>query len=304
MIRSLLRVFGILVMLLAAWAVWAQKPAADEGDAAPANPVNPRYEIRLDRSNAHLNWLTGQMEAVGKGIALQRTELAKRQARATALFVMMRQARLALPTISVDGDTTLKELLKSDASQVTADGILANMTVVDEIWEPTTQVYTVVGVLPFYGENGVTVVGIKAIQPVKTLDLTAEQLTLLDPIPRGQTPQRFQPPYTGVIIDAKTSLVIPCLFPRLLRFDGKELWGPSVLTPAATVNGPVRYALSVNDAITHKVAGDHPLIISAIGNGQGGHVVLNVDDVVAVLTQQKLDKLLEKLPIIITLGDE
>jgi hypothetical protein len=136
----------------------------------------------------------------------------------------------------------------------------------------------------------------------KPIDFSDKLMTMTMPIPRGWTPQKFEAPYTGIIVDGDQAMLTPCLFPRILRFDGKELWGPFTLTPADVISGPTRYAASLEAAIQQKTAGDHPLIVTAVGNGLGCNPVLNLDDIYLILLQQKENKILNKLPIVITLG--
>jgi hypothetical protein len=69
------------------------------------------------------------------------------------------------------------------------------------------------------------------------------------------------------------------------------------------LSGPARYARNLRYALTEKLAGERPLILQAIGHAQAAYPVVNLDDVYLVLSQQKFAKILDKLPIIITLGE-
>jgi len=89
-----------------------------------------------------------------------------------------------------------------------------------------------------------------------------------------------------------------------MRFDGKELWGPFSLTPADAIAGPVRYAPNLAAALRDGLGGERPLIITAVGNGLSYNPVVNLDDVFMVMTQQKKNRILNCLPIIITLGQK
>jgi hypothetical protein len=294
---------ALTVVAVTAWAATTAPVKPVTSATLPRPVVNPAYKIHLDRPGALINWVTGQLEVVGKGYATGPGKLAQAQARATAMAAMLGEARRFLPTVLADSRTPLTQVLTKDPARQAMNGLLANLTVVDEMWNADRRVATVVGVLPIWGEFGLTYLGMKALDP-KPIEVPVEKLSLTRPIPRGHTPQRFEPPYSGVIINAETALLTPCLFPRLLRFDGRELWGPSNLKPAAVITGPIRYAVSVDQAIEEKLAGERPLILQAVGNGQGSNPVLNLDDVYLVLTQEKFERLLEQLPLIVTLGKQ
>ncbi len=305
------RILLPLVLLAAAVAGWAAstpevptaKPAAPPA-TLPQPIVSAVYKIRTDRPGALVNWVTGQLEVVGKGFAPGPGALARAQARATAMAAMLGEARRYLPTILADTRTTLAPVLtKDDTARQAMNGLLGNLTVVDELWNPDRRVFTIVAVLPIWGEFGLTYLGMKALD-AQPIEVPQEKLTLLKPMPRGHTTQRFAGPYTGVIINAEGALLSHCLFPRLLRFDGRELWGPSNLKPAAVITGPIRYAVSEDEAIADKLAGDRPLLLQAIGNGPGGNPVLNLDDVYLVLSQEKFERLLEQVPLIVTIGNQ
>ncbi|MHB9133882.1 MAG: hypothetical protein ACYDBB_22680 [Armatimonadota bacterium] len=305
MIRSLLRLSGLAIGLFAVACAWAAEPAAQEPVVVPpAAVVVHSYQISTSRTGSQVNWLTGQLEVVGIGYANSKGELAKMQACANAMSIMLNEARRGLPRIQVDATTALAASLNDDAQKRTAEGVLSNLMIIDELWNAKERAYKVVGVLPLYGQSGFTYLATKSIISGKTLELPVEQLSILKPIPRGHTPQRFTAPYTGIIINADDVAINPCLFPRILRFDGKEMWGPANAAPAPLIDGPVRYAVNLEDAITRKLAGDKPLILEAVGVGQQCYPVLNVDDVYLALYEQKFHGLLNELPLIITLGQE
>ncbi|HOF88495.1 MAG TPA: hypothetical protein PLZ36_10390 [Armatimonadota bacterium] len=294
MIRTLLRTLACCACALAGLLAWSQTAAP-----APA----PGYAIRTDRSGAQINWLTGNLEAVGVGYVRDRSAMSVRQARTTAMTIMNREARRVLYTLRVDAHAILGDLAKDAQALRALDSLLAHLTVIDE--KTSAGVVAMVGVLPLYGEQGVTYFGAKGLSTAKAVEVKPAELTLLPQIPRGHTPQRFDGPYTGVIINADAMVLTPCLFPRVLRYDGKELWGaalPQPMTPVAVVNGPVRYAANLEAAIAGKLAGDRPLILEAVGVGQGCYPAVNLDDVFLVLNEHKYQSLLTNLPIIFTLG--
>lgn len=276
-------------------------PAPDEGQL-PAPPPVP-FMISTDRTRHAMNWFDGQMEVVGKGFALNGG--GKMQARATAYTILINQARKAIATLQVDSGTTLAPVLKDDAeAKRVADEMVARIVIASEQWDEKTGAYTIVGVMPLYGQHSLTYLGAKALPGFKPIDLANDLITITRPIPRGHTPQKFAEPYTGIIVDGDQALLSPCLYPRIMRFDGKELWGPFTLTPADAIAGPVRYAPNLQTALREGLGGERPLIVTAVGNGLNYNPVLNLDDVYLVLLQQKKNRILNALPIIITLGQK
>jgi hypothetical protein len=297
MIRTLLRLLACCVCGLAGLLAWGQAPVQSEA------PAIPTYTIRTDRSGAQINWLTGNLEAVGVGYVRNNSKMAIRQARATAMTIMSREARRVLLTVRVDANSTLADLTKDAQALRTVDGLLVNLTPIDE--KASAGVVAIIGVLPLFGEQGVTYLGSKSLAAAKPVEMKLAELTLLPQIPRGHTPQRFEGPYTGVIINADEMVLTPCLFPRVLRYDGKELWGPALpapMSPVAIINGPVRYAANLETAVLRKMAGDRPLILQAIGVGKSCYPAVNLDDVFLLLNEHKYKSLLSNLPVIFTLG--
>lgn len=272
-------------------------PAKDEGQL-PAPPPVP-FQINTDRTRNAMNWFDGQMEVVGKGFALNGDMM---QARATAYTILINQARKAIATLQVDSSTVLTPVLRDPEAKRIADDMVSRIVIASEQWDDKAGAYTIVGVMPLYGQHSLTYLGAKAMTSFKPIDLANDMITITMPIPRGHTPQKFAEPYTGIIVDGDQALLSPCLYPRIMRFDGKEMWGPFTLTPADAIAGPVRYAPNLTAALRGGLGGERPLIITAVGNGLCYNPVVNLDDVYLVMTQQKKNRILNYLPIIITLG--
>ena len=274
-------------------------PARNE-EQLPALPPVP-FQISTDRTRHAMNWFDGQMEVVGKGFALNGG--GKVQARATAYTILISQAKKAIATLQVDSGTMLAPVLKDDAeAKRIADEMVARIVIAGEQWDEKTGAYTIVGVMPLYGQHSLTYLGAKALPGFKPIDLTNDLITITRPIPRGHTPQKFAEPYTGIIVNGDQALLTACLYPRIMRFDGKELWGPFTLTPADAIAGPMRYAPNLQAALRDGLGGERPLIVTAVGNGLSYNPVINLDDVYLVMLQQKKNRILNCLPIIVTLG--
>jgi hypothetical protein len=271
--------------------------------------INAHYAIGTLAAGAQINWLTGQLESVGIGYGTGSDEAAKIQARATAIMVMVHEARRLMPQLPFDADFTAGDAVAKAGSTVNMETIFTGIATVDERWERDTRRYVMVGVIPLYGRNGVTKLAFSTLLPETPATPSMSDLTMLRPIPRGHTPQRFGDPYTGIIIDGDALLLQPCLCPRLLRFDGVELWGPGTVLPdmpnsipKPLLAGPVRYLRNVDEAVASGLAGDRPLILQAVGAAYGRYPVLNLDDSYMITLYDQQSGLLSRLPMLITLG--
>jgi hypothetical protein len=282
--------------------LFAMLCAAAVMTVAAAAPPPPAYQIDTNRTRHAINWFAGQMEVVGKGFALNRGD--KVQARATAYTILINEARNAVATLQVDSATRLGTVLKDEDAKRIANEMVARIEIVSEGWDEKTRAYTIVGVMPLYGQHSLTYLGAKAMTSFTPVELKDDMITITMPIPRGYTPQIFTEPYTGMIVDGDQALLSPCLFPRIVRFDGKELWGPFSLSPAEAIAGPSRYAPNLDAALRQKLAGDRPLILTAIGNAHSYNPVTNLDDVYLVMLHQQKTSIFNALPIVITLGQK
>jgi len=255
-----------------------------------------------------MNWCGGQLEVVGVGLAQGKSNMAQQRARSSAMDILVHEANMALAPIRCDGLTLFSTVLENADSPAavelrkTADEMIANIEIIDEIWSEAKGTYAVVGRVPLFGAQSLATMGIKTVGAFHPVEMPTGLVTITAPIPRGCTPQLFKAPYTGVIINGDDALLTPCMFPHVLRFDGKELWGPTSVTPTSLLNGSIIYTLNLDTALKQKLAGARPLILTGIGNGQNCYPVVNLDDVYLLLSQQKSAHLLERLPIIITLG--
>ena len=226
------------------------------------------------------------------------------QARSTAYTILLGQAKKAIGGVRVDGAGLLGAALTTDDVKKVEAELIAGIVVAAEDWNADKGVYTIVGVLNLYGNKGMTFLGAKAALSFKPLELAKDQIVITVPMTRGMTPQTSDGPYTGIIIDGDEALLTPCLFARVMRFDGKELWGPMTLSPAEVISGPVRYARNLEAAFKSGIAGPRPLVLTAEGNGQGCNPIVNGDDVYQLMLQQKRSNLMSRLPVVITLGQK
>ena len=270
--------------------------------AAPDTTLTVTYRISTDRTASEVNWTDGRVEVCAKGFALGKGNVARAQARSTAYTLLINEARRAIAMVPIDNATRLGAALKESEAKRMVESMVARIIIASEQWDERAGAYTIVGVMPLYGQRGVSYLGAKALTSFKPIELQQTMITITAPVRRGHTPQIADEPYTGIIVNGDDAMLTPCLLPRIMRFDGKELWGPFTLTAADIITGPVRYAMNMETALKEKLAGERPLVLTAVGNGLGCNPVVNLDDVYLALLQQKKAKIFNSLPIVITLG--
>ena len=96
---------------------------------------------------------------------------------------------------------------------------------------------------------------------------------------------------TGIIINAKGLGAAPALAPRLLDEAGKELFSASLVSrEAATRDGVVGYAPTVEVAMKDPRAGDKPLLVKAARPSEpgGSDLVLLADDAAKITKMTKV----------------
>ncbi len=299
MIRKICLSVALLVTLMPV--LYAVDAPASVATPKPV-PVISEYVIDIEHSGSQANWVTGQLEAVGKAYSVQRGETGMIQARMAAVTIMTHEARVAFAALPVDGDATLDTAGQAPELQALAEATLTSLTIIDEKWDNRKGIYTIVGVLPLYGLSGATNLGAKLVSPVINLP-QPETLALSNATPRGFT-TFFDPKknFTGVIIDGDDVLLAPCLFPRVFRFDAVELLGPQQWNTDNINTGPVRYAANLREAKAAHMGGERPLILKAQGTLKRAYPVLNLDDSWLLYREWTKTELSKTGPIIITLG--
>lgn len=118
-----------------------------------------------------------------------------------------------------------------------------------------------------------------------------------------KTPTAEGPPkFSGLIVDARGSMVPPSLAPRLLDGSGAVLYAGEFVTPSALRSvGVSGYARSVESAQRDPRLGKSPMVIKATAGAVQGELVVLGEDV-ARLKSTNLSFLAEGRVIIVTDG--
>ncbi|MEI6519006.1 MAG: hypothetical protein WCO98_03030 [bacterium] len=263
-------------------------------------PLPTGVIITTDCANARTNWAAERIEAAGVSYITSFDKYSVIIARKAAYQVMRNEMKNIIPTIAVDAEKKISDAVKN------SDDIVIKMVdqvkIIADYPDKKNKRYVIVGVLPIFGENGLTALAYN-VTGNKVSAITAKDITFTSVIPHGHTPQLADGPYTGIIINNDTAQVKPSLLPRMLRFDGKEVWNPNDIALDKAASGPIRYSRNLRTAIDSNIAGTNPLILESVGNYGGYYPVFNVDDIIFMhQLKEEDDELFSFLPFIFTMG--
>ncbi len=279
-------------------------PAFSKEKTVPDIAVIPQPNgviASTDRANARENWAAERIEAVGISYITSFDKYSLIIARKAAYQVMRNEMKNIIPTIVVDADKKIADALKGSEDTILKK-LLNQIKLVADYPDRINKRYVIIGVLPMFGENGLTSLAYNVIGN-QVLNITDKDIAFTVTIPHGHTPQLADGPYTGIIINNDNAQVKPSILPRLLRFDGKELWNPNDAPLDKAATGPIRFSRNLKSAIASTVAGTNPLILESIGNYGGYYPVFNVDDIIFIHQLKEDDEeLFSQLPFIFTMG--
>jgi len=149
--------------------------------------------------------------------------------------------------------------------------------------------------------------------PVSTLccptcgQLWPENQLIPDGVKLVPLENELTPQYTGVLIDAREITVNPCLFPKILSDENKEVYGLSFASAEyVTEQGLVKYTTSFSDAYQSDLLGINPLRITALkslGENKTDIVISSASAKMMHSSQHNL-KLLEQCRVVILLAEQ
>lgn len=263
-------------------------------------PLPKGVIVAINRSNARVNWDSARIEAAGISAVTSFDKYSLIISRKAAIEVMKNEMINMIPTIAVDADKKISDAI--NGSEDIVNKMLETVKIVADYPDKKTKRYIIVGTLPIFGENGLTALAYN-VTGNTVLNIAEKDITFVAHIPHGHTPQLADGPYTGIIINNDNVQIKPSILPRMLRFDGKEVWNPIDVPLDKAATGPIRYSPNLKSALEYKAAGDNPLILESVGNYAGYYPVFNVDDIIFI-HQLKEDEpeLFNQLPFIFTLG--
>jgi hypothetical protein len=287
----------LMILLLVSIPVFAyEKPVPD----IAVIPLPTGVIVTTDRANARVNWADERVEAVGISYITSFDKYSLIIARKAALQVMRNEMKNIIPTIAIDANKKVADAVNGSEDIIMK--MVDKVEIIADYPDRTSKRYVIIGILPVFGEAGFTSLAYNVIGN-NVFKTTAKEITFTVTVPHGHTPQIADGPYTGVIINNDNAQVKPSILPRMLRFDGKEIWNPNDAPLDKAATGPIRYSRNLKTALDSNAAGTNPLILEAVGNYGGFYPVFNVDDIIFIhQLKEEDDELFNQLPFIFTMG--
>ncbi len=243
-------------------------------------------------STGKVDWTTGVITAVGRGPA-QVSATSPSHNKAMALQVARvdayRKLLEAVKGIQVDSITTVENLM------ITSDVINAKVN-------GSIQGASPVGDPKYLSDGSVEfTIGMKLTGALADALLPKGPVT--PPIPSvGAAPATSGQIYTGLIVDARGLKIKPAMAPKILKEDGKEVYGSAYINRDLAVRqGMVGYLKDPAAAKTNPRVIDKPLIIKAVKTAGNGRVdiVISTADAAALQSAAENLNMLQKCRVIV-----
>ena len=258
MVLSALAGAAFIGLLALPWNVRAQGGACNENSETDCVDWEQGFAYSHG-SGAPANWAT---------TAAQKNLSAQRAARLDAARNLLELVR----GISVSADTTVGQaMVQSDRVQTAIQGRIAGLRLIGE---------------PKYFSDG----SIQVRMAARLREIVPEEVYLSGP------PQQLGPPtqigggaarvdtkqtYSGLIIDARGTGVLPAMSPKVIDPEGREVYGSAYVTREFAVQqGIAGYAKNVEAARTNDRVKGNPLVIKGLeAKGQNkADVVIGAED--------------------------
>jgi len=239
-----------------------------------------------------VDWTNGVVTARGIGFppkesasALHAQMMAKR----AALGVAQRNLLEAIKAVRVDSTTYVKNYtVASDDIRVSVEGYVENAKVVNErevekgAWEITLE-------MRLTGKTSAVFFPNEAPKPAR----------LAKKPPMDSKGGR---PYTGLVVDARGTGVVPAMAPRIVNEDGTEAYSRTyVRSEVADSLGVVAYVGDMQSAETNSRVTNYPLVVKAlkVAASGGADIVISNADAQTIHGVPEHFQFLEKAQVII-----
>jgi hypothetical protein len=234
-----------------------------------------------------VNWqgANSAIEANGYGLPPQNTvssAQAKLLARRAAIVDAYRNLLELTQTISVDADTTMKNLMVADDTVRTkVSGIIQGAKVTNEQYNSDGSYQVTVSIGLYGSDNSIASIALPKVQPSSIQSFPVPSANIAIPT--------NSPNYTGIIVDARGLGLEPTFSPAIYDQTGRAIYGTKFIDPNFAVKyGMVDYAINpefVEAAESgHSRAGNSPIIVKAIAlQGNNHSVVISTEDADKIL---------------------
>jgi hypothetical protein len=224
-------------------------------------------------SDGVVDWTSGVVRATGIGFPSAEagtTLQAKQMARRAALGVAQRNLLEAIGAVRVDSVTLVNNyIVKSDEIRSSISGLVDNAKVVNER-ELEKGAYEITLEMKLTGKTSGMFLPKDSPKPTR---LSSSQ-SPLEVKPRGRA-------YTGLVVDARGTGLVPAMAPRILNEDGIEAYSQTYVQPAKlTDQGIVAYVPDMPSAEANPRVTNYPLVVKAVkiaNSGRSDLVISNAD---------------------------
>ena len=201
--------------------------------------------------HGEVNWSTNTITATGSGAANFKdanVAVARLNAERAAKLDALRNILETIKGVQIDGKKSGADVLSNGQIQAKVMGLAKNFKVVDT---------------RYYSDGSVDVV----VQMPMSGSLTS---TLVPKHKKRKLNSAGPENFTGLVVNAKSLSVTPSMAPRITDEKGKEVYGVSVVQQSAVEKGGIAgYAKNLDTAKGDNRVGKKPLVVKALGTGDG-----------------------------------
>jgi hypothetical protein len=253
--RVLFFLFSVLLLTAAEASAQSDIPFEDEADDSFVQ------EFDLNKGSGNIDWLNGDVTAVGIGSAPRRA-VSPAQARAMAVRAAVVTARRNLLEIiqgmRIDSSTTVRDsMVSDDLVENRMRGYLQNSRILDTAYMSDGSVVVTVG-LSSRGRMTETVLP-------ESIEGKSKSVPGSGSVARDEAVADAAR-VTGLVLDARGFDVTPAMSPRVVDEDGKEVYGYAFVSREFAVKqGIAAYAENLRKAVANPRVEGNPLIVKIAG---------------------------------------
>ncbi len=246
-------------------------------------------------------FISGSIIVKGEGAAPADKTLSTAQKRIMALraakVVALREIAEVIDGVAVNGDTTVQNAaVQSDTIRATVQGMVKGAQIVNEIYDPMSEMAVVYVSVPLRGPNG----------------LMGQLVPQVIPLLPAQPAQFVQPPaaapsqagYDGLILDVREQPFRPALINRVLSKNGESVYDPTKVAQNILVErGAAEYTNDVGKAkaLLGERGAANPLVVKASGLVKSTDIVVGPDEASAIFSSNQSGNYLESAKVVIVL---
>lgn len=256
-------------------------------------------QVTTDPSQA---FITGSLTVKGEGAAptdrplsaAQKKILAIRAAKVAAL----RELAEILDGVAVSGETIVKDAsTQSDTIRAAVQGMVKGAKVIQEAYDPMTEMGAVYVSISMHGANGVSGQLLPQILPTLPPPMAA---VYMPPATMPTPPQ----PYDALILDIREHSFKPALINRILAENDEILYDPTKIAQNILVErGAGDYTNDVGKAkaILSERGSKNPLVVKAAGVVKFTDVQVTGDDAANIFAANQKSNFLEGAKVVFVL---